>query len=159
MEQKALVRYLRLVILGIGILGLFACFVVIPMYGLSLKSMYPEFSNRFWPWLIFLWLSAVPCFISLAFLWRVASNIGLDRSFSSENAGYLKQVSRLFAIDSAFFFLGNAALLLMNMSHPGIMLASLAIVFVGIAASVAAAVLSRLALKASDLQMQSDLTV
>lgn len=159
MEQKALVRYLRLVILGIGILGLFACFVVIPMYGLSLKSMYPEFSNRFWPWLIFLWLSAVPCFISLAFLWRVASNIGLDRSFSSENAGYLKQVSRLFAVDSAFFFLGNATLLLLNMSHPGVMLASLAIVFVGIAASVAAAVLSRLALKASDLQTQSDLTV
>lgn len=159
MEQKALARYLRLIILGIGILGLLACFVVVPMYGLSLKSIYPEFSNRFWPWLIFLWLSAVPCFVSLGFLWRVARNIGLDRSFSCENAGYLKQVSQLFAVDSVFFFLGNAILLLLNMSHPGVMLASLAIVFVGIAASVAAAVLSRLALKASALQEQSDLTI
>ena len=159
MEQKALARYLKVIILGIGIIGLLACFAVIPMYGLSLKTRYPEFSNRFWPWLIFLWLSAVPCFVSLGFLWRIAQNIGQDRSFSAENAGYLKKVSQLFAADSAFFFLGNTILLLLSMSHPSVVLASLAIVFVGIAASVAAAVLSRLALKASALQEQSDLTV
>lgn len=159
MEQKALARHLRLILLGVGILGLLACFLVIPMYGLSLKSLYPEFENRFWPWLIFLWFSAVPCFVSLVLLWRVADSIGQDRSFSEENARYLQQISRLFAADAAFFFIGNIVLLLLNMSHPSVMLASLAIVFVGIAASVAAAVLSRLSLKASVLQEQSELTI
>lgn len=159
MEQKALARHLRLILLGVGILGLLACFLVIPLYGISLKTEYPEFANRFWPWLIFLWLSAVPCFISLVLLWHVADNIGQDRSFSAENAKCLRQVSRLFAADAAFFFIGNVTLMLLSMSHPSVMLASLAVVFVGIAASVAAAVLSRLSLKASALQEQSDLTI
>lgn len=159
MEQKALARWLRIILTGVGILGLVTCFAVIPMFGLSLRTEYPEFSNRFWPWLIFLWLSAAPCFVSLGFLWRVAGNIGKDRSFSNENASCLKTVSYLFAADSVFFFLGNVVLLFLNMSHPGVALASLAVVFVAVAASVAAAVLSRLARKASALQEQSDLTI
>lgn len=159
MEQKALARYLKLVLVGVGILGLIACLCVIPMYGVSLKDRYPEFSYCFWPWLVFLWLSAVPCFISLAFLYRVARNIGKDRSFCAENAGYLRTVSRLFLFDAAFFFAGNVALIFLNMSHPSIALASLAVVFTAVGASVAAAVLSRLASKASALQEQSDLTV
>ena len=45
------------------------------------------------------------------------------------------------------------------MSHPGVTLLSLLVVFVGIAAAVAAAALSRLVKKAAALQEQSDLTI
>ena len=159
MEQKTLAKWLKIILIGLGICGLAVYFAVIPSYGISLRTEYPEFSNRFWPWLIFLWLTAVPCYSALVLGWKIASGIGTDRSFTERNAGYLKWISWLAAGDTAFFFLGNLALLFANMSHPGIVLLSLLIVFVGTAAAVAAAALSRLVKKAAALQEQSDLTI
>ena len=159
MEQKTLAKWLKIILIGLGICGLAVYFAVIPSYGISLRTEYPEFSNRFWPWLIFLWLTAVPCYSALVLGWKIASGIGNDRSLTERNAGYLKWISWLAAGDTAFFFLGNLALLFANMSHPGIVLLSLLIVFVGTAAAVAAAALSRLVKKAAALQEQSDLTI
>ena len=45
------------------------------------------------------------------------------------------------------------------MSHPGVAIASLAVVFVGVAVAVGAAALSHLVGKAALLQEQSDLTI
>ena len=45
------------------------------------------------------------------------------------------------------------------MSHPGVLLLSLLIVFAGIAVTVASAALSHLVYKAASLQEQSDLTI
>ena len=45
------------------------------------------------------------------------------------------------------------------MSHPGVLLFSLAVIFAGIAVAVVSAVLSHLVAKAGDLQEQSDLTI
>ena len=58
-----------------------------------------------------------------------------------------------------FFFVGNVILLFANMSHPGVALFSLLIVFSGVAVAVAAAALSHLVQKAAVLQEQSDLTI
>jgi len=49
--------------------------------------------------------------------------------------------------------------MLLNMNHPGILLLSLLICFVGVAVTVAAACLSHLVRKAAKLQDESDLTV
>ncbi len=156
MEQKALAKWLKLVVLGVGLCGLAVYLGVIPGYGLSLRSQYPEFSNRFWPWLIFIWVSGIPCYAALALGWRIAGNIGRDRSFSMENARFLRTVSLLAALDTAYFFL---VLLFLNMSHPGVVLLSLLVVFAGAAAAVAAAALSHLVRKAALLQEENDLTV
>ena len=159
MEQKALAKWLKIILIGVGVCGLIVYGGVIPGYGASLANQYPEFSGRFWPWLIFLWLTAVPCYTALVLGWRVAGNIGRDRSFSLENAKLLALISRLAAGDAVFFFVGNVALLLLNMSHPGVVLLSLLVVFAGVAVAVAAACLSHLVRKAADLQEQSDLTI
>lgn len=159
MEQKALARWLKVILIGIGICGLIVYFVIFPSYGQSLIYDYPEFSNRFWPWLAFLWVSGIPCYVVLVFGWKIASNIGKDRSFSSDNAGYLKWIAWLAAGDGIFFFVGNIVLLFTNMSHPGIAIFSLLVVFAGVAVAVAAAALSHLVQKAAALQEQSDLTI
>lgn len=159
MEQKHLSNWIKLILVGIAILGLVVCGLIIPMYGLSLRSLYPEFANRFWPWLIFIWVSAIPCFVVVGYAWKIATNIGNDQSFTNQNASLLKSISVLSASDATFFFIGNIVLLLMNMSHPGVVLASLAVVFVGVAVTVAAAALSHLVKKAAVLQEQSDLTI
>lgn len=160
MTQKALSRWLKAVLIGIGICGLGFYFLVLPVAGLNLAGYEDGYYDAcFLPWLIFLWLSGVPCYGVLALGWKVARNIGRDRSFSMENAKAFRTVACLAAGDSLFFFLGNIGLLLLNCSHPGIVLASMLVVFAGACVSVGAAVLSHLVEKAARLQEDSDLTV
>ncbi len=159
MEQKHLSKWLKLILIGIGLCGLATYFWVFPMCGVSLLAEYPEFSNAFWPWLIFIWVSGVPCFAVLIFAWKISSNIGKGQSFTEKNASLLKSISILSAVDAGFFFVGNIVLLLLNMSHPGVLIASFVIEFVGVAIAVASAVLSHLVKKASALQEQSDWTI
>ena len=159
MEQKALAKWLRLVVLALGLCGLVVYFLLIPGYGLSLRTRYPEMEDRFWPWLGFLWASGLPCWAVLVLGWRIAGNIGRDASFSIPNARYLKWISWLAGGDAVFFFLGNLALLFLNMSHPGVTLLSLLVVLAGAAAAVAAAAVSHLVRKAALLQEEHDLTI
>lgn len=159
MEQKHLSKWLKLILLGVGICGLIIYAFVIPMCGLSLRTLYSEFSNRFWPWLIFIWVSGIPCFMVLYLSWKISSNIGKDLSFTEQNASLLKSISFLSAADAGFFFVGNIVLLLLNMSHPSIVIASFIVVFVGVSVSVVSAVLSHLVKKAAALQEQSDWTI
>ncbi len=159
MEQKGLATWLKIILVGVGLCGLVVYFVVFPSYGESLVNDYPEFSNRFWPWLIFLWISGIPCYAVLVFGWKIAANIGRDQSFSNANAKYLKWIAWLAAGNGVFFFVGNIVLLFTNMSHPGIALFSLLVVFAGVAVAVASEVLSHLVQKAAVLQEQSDLTI
>ncbi len=159
MEQKTLSLWLKVIIFGVGVCLLVVYLFVIPMCGTAIVGQNPELHVRFWPWLIFIWGTALPIFAALVMAWRIAANIGHDRSFSNENARLLKHISILAVIDSAYFFVGNLALLLCNMSHPGVTLFSFVAVFAGIAMAVAAAALSRLVKKAAVLQEQSDLTI
>ena len=159
MEQKNLSRWLKVILVGVGLCGLVVYALILPLYGQSLVGQNPEMAGRYWPWLIFLWATGVPCYIALVLGWRIAGNIGRDRSFSEDNARHLKRIALLAAGDTVFFFVGNIALLFANMSHPGVVLASFLVVFAGVAVSVAAAALSHLVLKAALLQEQSDLTI
>ena len=159
MEQKFFSKWLKVVLIGVAICGLVVYALVVPVYGMNLRSLYPEFSNRFWPWLLFIWVSGVPCFTVLGYAWKIATNIGNDRSFTDQNASLLKTISFLSALDAAFFFVGNIVLLFLNMSHPSVVIASLVIVFVGVAVAVASAALSHLVKKAAVLQEQSDWTI
>lgn len=159
MEQKSFASLLKIVIVGAFIFGLFICAYVLPACGDIFKNAYPEFSYAYWPWLIFLWIAAIPCFIALIIGWWISTNIGKDKSFSMENAKYLKIVAWLAAGDSGYFFVGNVVLLFLNMNHPGILFGSMAIVFIGIAITVFAACLSHMVHKAALLQEQSDLTI
>jgi hypothetical protein len=159
MEQKALSKWLKIIVVGVGLCGLAVYFLILPAFGQSIVYDYPEFKSWYLPWLIFLWTTGIPCYTALVFGWKIAANIGADKSFSMENAKLLKWISWLAAGDSIFFFVGNVAMLLAGMSHPGVALGSLLVVFAGVAVTVAAAALSHLVKKAAALQEESDLTI
>lgn len=99
------------------------------------------------------------CYVVLVFAWKIAGNIRKNRSFSMENAKSLKWIAVLAAADTGFFFVMNIVYLFLNMNHPGIVLASLGVLVIGIAISAVSATLSHLVRKAADLQEQSDLTI
>ena len=159
MAQGNLSKWLKFIIIGVGACALFVYSVVLPMYGRDAAAGYPEFAYCYRPWLWFLWGTGLPVLVALTLCWRIASNIGRDRSFSHDNARLLKWISWLAAADAGYFLIGNIVLLLLSMSHPGITLLSFLVVFCGVAVSVAAAALSHLVLKAADLEEQSELTI
>ena len=99
MEQKGLARWLKGIIIGVGLCGLYGYLNVVPGYGQSLVRRFPEFSYCYMPWLVVILLTAIPIYIALFFAWKIADNIGKDRSFSRENAVALKWIARLAVID------------------------------------------------------------
>lgn len=159
MKQTALSRWLKAVILAVGLCGLGVYFWIVPTLARSVTAQYPEFSGCLWPWLCLVWATAIPCYAALLFCWKIARNIGADRSFCAQNGRLLRWISYLAAGDVALFLLGNVVFLLLNMNHPSILLAALLIFLIGMAISVAAATLSHLVGKAAALQEQSDLTI
>lgn len=159
MKQTSLAVWLKLIIIGTGICGVAVYFLILPSLGQSIAGQNPEFLHCYYPWLIFLWITGIPCYAALFLAWKIASNIGADRSFSHENASLLKWIAFLAAGDSLFFFIVNIVYLFLNMNHPGILLSSLIVVFAGTAVSAASAALSHLVKKAASLQEQSDLTI
>ena len=140
MKQDALAKWLKFIIVGVGFCGL-----------LTYKNVLP--------WLILIWISAIPCYAVLVLGWKIADNIRRDRSFSYENAEYLKWISYLSMGDSVFVFLANIIFLLLDMSAAAVMLVICIIVFVGISISICAAALSHLVAKAAEIKEENDLTV
>ncbi|MBQ7500519.1 MAG: DUF2975 domain-containing protein [Clostridia bacterium] len=159
MKQKSLSKWLKLIIIGVGVCGLVSDFVIIPAFGQSAAGSDPALTRMYLPWLIFAWVFSAPCFAALVLSWLIARNIGLDRSFSEDNAKYMKYISVLAGADTAFFFVMNIVFLFLGMNHPGVLIFSLIVDMIGVAISVAAAALSHLIAKAAELQDQSDLTI
>ena len=159
MNQNKLSLYLKVILAVIGVCGLVVYFLILPTCGESLHASFPEFAAWHWPWLIFLWITTIPCYAALFFGWRIACNIGQDKSFSLENARLLQIIAWLVAGVTLYYFIGNVVFLFLNMNHPGIILIALLICAVGVSITIAAVCLSHLVKKAADLQEQSDLTV
>ena len=113
----------------------------------------------FWPWLIFLWILSVLCYMALWMAWKIFTDIEKDKAFTMENAKRMGNVSFLAAADAVLLIVGNVVYLILHMNHPGVLLASFLIALVGTAIAIAAAMLSHLIRKAARLQDESDWTI
>ncbi len=159
MEQRTLVQWLKILVIFAAVCGVGICVGALPPMGRSFADQYPELAHCYLPWLIFLWVLAVPCFLALVLAWKIFVNIEKDHSFCMENAEYLKKFSYLAVADSGILFLGNVCFLVLGMNHPSIFLTCLLVMFAGIGIAVASACLSHLVRKAALLQEESDLTI
>ena len=159
MEQFSFSKWLKSITIAVGIIGIIIYFVLIPLWGYYKVQDYPELANCFWPWLIFSFITGIPCFLSLLEFWKICCEIGKDNSFSKENVKSLKLISQLLIIDSIILFIGNIVLYILNMSHITIVIVMFIIMFLGIAASVVSAALSHLILRAYRMKEENDLTI
>jgi hypothetical protein len=159
MNSQKFANWLKVIVFGTGICGIFLYLFLFPEWGRSISVSNPEYSFAYWPWMIFLWISAVPCYLTLICCYRIASEIGKENSFCNKNAKQLRLISLLAAADTVYFFMGNLVFFFLNMSHPGIILLALIVVFIGIAITVAAAALSHLVYKAAKLQEENEYTI
>ena len=159
MKQDALAKWLKFIIVGVGFCGLLTYTVIMPRFAAYLVRQNSMLEKNVLPWLILIWISAIPCYAVLVLGWKIADNIRRDRSFSNENAEYLKWVSYLSMADAVFVFLANIIFLLLDMSAAAVMLVICIIVFIGISISICAAALSHLVAKAAEIKEENDLTV
>lgn len=159
MYKTRLSKWLRFIIITVGLCGFFICAWVIPSLGQMMTGIYPEFAFCYRPWLILIWVTAIPCYIILALGWRISKNIKNGRSFSFENGKLLNNIAVLSAADAGVFFGMNIVFLFLGMNHPGIALLSLIVLVFGLSVSLASVIVSHLVIKAARLQEENDLTI
>ena len=152
MDTKKLCGWLRGVIIGLGIAGIFFFAFVIPVLKYRLLTGF----DGYWFWVVFALLSAIPCYLVLIDGWRIVGRIAKDNSFCIENAKALARVSLYALIDSIYVFVGSTLFLALGKSHIVLFFITLLIVIVGIAICVAAAALSHLVRKAALLKEEND---
>lgn len=159
MTQSKLSRRLKAVILCVSLClaGVYLWFL--PMLGMEVRAENPEFAHCFWPWLIFLWGTGLPIVVAMATSWKIAAEIGADRSFTRENSLRMRRISTLAFWDTAYFFAGNLVMGFMFVSHPGVLLYSFFFDLAGICIGVVAAALSHLIYKAALLREEQTLTI
>lgn len=156
MSSKTLGRLMRISVIVIAVCALFFCAYVIPYLGMNRITAYPEFSSWFWPWLIFAWLVALPCFAVLVLLWKVAGAVMSDTVFTFQTAVWVKLGSILLLIDAGILFMGNIILFILGMNHPSVLIMSMFGEIVIVTFSLFAAVLSRYLTKASILREETE---
>ena len=156
MSSKTLGNLMRVCVISIAICGLFLCLYVIPHWGKSIITSYPEFSSWFWPWLIFAWLVALPCFAVLVLVWRIAGAVLNETVFTLLTAKWMKMVSVLLLTDAGILFSGNIIYLFLRMNHPSVVIFSMMGDIFIVALALFAAALSRYITKASILQEETD---
>lgn len=156
MNQKKLASWLRAILIGVSLCGLVVYFVLIPFMGQNIAERVPELAHFYWPWLIFLWCTAIPCYLSAYWGWKITAEIRRDNSFSHENAAYLRRIMLALLLDAGFFFLGNLVFLFLNMNHFGVVLISMLVCFLAISVAVVAAVLSHLVEKAARMREENE---
>lgn len=159
MTQSSLSKWLKVMIIAMALGGLFIYAWVFPSLGREIVQSYPEFAKCYYPWLILLWASGIPCYAVLTFAWKIAVNIGRNYAFTSENGKLFKYIACAAAGDSIFFFVMNVLYLFLNMNHPSIVLCSMVIGLFGGMVFVVSSGLSTLVNNAAALQEQSDLTI
>ena len=158
MSQKQLAAWLKGVLVCAALIGLFIYAYVLPIaigkqYFLE---NYPEYSGAYVPMVVFISLSAVPCFLALYRAFAIAVQIGRDNSFSEINAKHMRRISLYALIDSIYFFAGNAVFAVLNIYSAGFILPALFIVLAGIMISIAAACLAHLIAKAAAMRKEND---
>jgi len=159
MNQSKIAAMLKVTVIGFALCVLIAYGLVIPIIANEVVFYYPEFVKWYMPWIIYISVTAVPIFIAIIYAWKVVVNIGEDHSFCQENADCFKKIAILATVDTIYFIFGQLVLWLLNMNHPGIVVGSLVIGFVGFAVVIVCTALSLLIKKAAILQDDSDLTI
>lgn len=158
MNQKSFAGWLRVVIGGIAVIGALLYLYILPHYGSEYLVSLLGGESGLAPFMIFVWVSAVPCYIVLWYGRKLAIAIGNDRSFTVENAHILTKICYITAFDTAFYFVGALVFIILGASGSMIMF-SMLIVFVGITVVVVCSTASHLVARAAEIQEENDLMI
>ena len=159
MNQQKLSKWLKCITILVTVMLTIILFLVIPASGRDIVCLNSRYSGWYMPWLLFIWVLGIPCYVVLGIFWGICNEIRNDNSFSIKNAKALAIISKLAIVDSFLLFLGIVLFSVFQMMHISILVLGILVVIEGIAISVIAAVLGHLVQKASKMKDENDLTI
>ena len=152
-------RGMKLAALAAAALGLLAAFVLLPLLASALLEEYPAYQKWYWPGLIYGWVVLLPGFAGLWEFWNICGQIGRDNSFSLENARSLARICFLALTMAVLLVLGAAALCILRMGQPGLLILMLGFGVACALVALLANALSQLVRRAAAIKDENDLTI
>ena len=152
-------RGMKLAALAAAVLGLLAAFVFLPLLASAMLEEYPAYQKWYWPGLVYCWIVLLPGFAGLWEFWKICVQIGRDDSFSQENARSLFRICLLALTMAALLAAGVAALCLLGMGLPALLIAMLGFAAACALVALLANALSQLVRRAAAIKSENDLTI
>ncbi len=152
-------RGMKLAALAAALIGLLAAFVFLPMLASALLEEFPAYQKWYWPCLIYGWVVLLPGFAGLWEFWKICVEIGRDNSFSQKNARSLFRICLLALTMAALLAAGVAALCLLGMGLPALLIAMLGFAAACALVALLANALSQLVRRAAAIKSENDLTI
>ena len=152
-------RGMKLAALAAAVLGLLAAFVLLPALASAMLEEYPAYQKWYWPGLVYCWIVLLPGFAGLWEFWKICVQIGRDDSFSQENARSLFRICLLALTMAALLAVGVAALCLLGMGLPALLIAMLGFAAACALVALLANALSQLVRRAAAIKSENDLTI
>ena len=152
-------RGMKLAALAAALIGLLAAFVFLPMLASALLEEFPAYQKWYWPGLVYCWIVLLPGFAGLWEFWKICVQIGRDDSFSQENARSLFRICLLALTMAALLAVGVAALCLLGMGLPALLIAMLGFAAACALVALLANALSQLVRRAAAIKSENDLTI
>lgn len=160
MKQTEMSGYLKMITAGVGVLLLAFLFWFLPLV-LKEPLVGAAGEGGYMGTCVLVWISGIPAFMCLVRFWGICESIRMDRSFSGENAGRLKEMSRYMLAD-AVLYTGFLLWFFLSGWYQGaawLIFPVLLAIFISVALTVISAVLSHLVQKASEIQEEQELTI
>ena len=152
-------RGMKLAALAAALIGLLAAFVFLPMLASALLEEFPAYQKWYWPCLIYGWAVLLPGFAGLWEFWKICVEIGRDNSFSQKNARSLFRICLLALTMAALLAVGVAALCLLGMGLPALLIAMLGFAAACALVALLANALAQLVRRAAAIKRENDLTI
>lgn len=152
-------RGMKLAALAAALIGLLAAFVFLPMLASALLEEFPAYQKWYWPCLIYGWAVLAPGFVGLWEFWKICVEIGRDNSFSQKNARALFRICLLALTMAALLAAGVAALCLLGMGLPALLIAMLGFAAACALVALLANALAQLVRRAAAIKRENDLTI
>lgn len=162
MTQKFKTIFLKLTVLGIGLIVLAFCIFAVPSITSGIVVEFPDIANMQYFILSLLWATAIPFFIALYQAYLLLNYIDQNKAFSEASTKALQKI-KYCAIVFGFLYAGCMPVVFQIAQiddAPGLILIFGAI-FIGIPIVVAVfvAVLEKLLKSAIDIKSENELTV
>src|SRR5699024_12613594 len=118
-----------------GLISIVLVAVLAAILGKELILAHLELKYLFWPSLIFIWLKAIPVFISLYLFYLISHEIIKDNPFYIKNVSRLTIVSRLALLDAAFYLFALIMLIILSVFQVSLLFIIIIVIFIVFAIS------------------------
>lgn len=159
MDKKDTGKWLKVIIMMAGLISLVLVVVLAPLLGKELVMANLELEFMFWPSLIFIWLTAIPLFISLYLFYLISQEIIKDNPFYIKNVTRLTIVSRLALLEAGLYLFALIVLIILGVFHISLLLIIIIVMFIALAMAVITAILAHLVDKARRIEIENELTI